>query len=870
MTVEGALELNLLNRLVRPVASCLDILTEPDDRKHPATRADQVALLIERSAGMNHRAALLRRRLDTSDHPARCRRTRITRSGEDDGHCRTTVPLQFGLRSKITSCSGVQHTSEGRCEAGQQRLGLGIAEPCVEFDHPDTAGSQGQAGIQQSAERGATTRHLIHSWPQHFLGDLFDKIIRRPRQRCVRAHPAGVGSGVPIPDALEVLRGLQGAYGAAIGYREQTHLRPLEELLDHHPTAAHGMIDSRSPVVGHDHALTRRQPIVLDHIRRAERIQRLINLGAGHAFSGTSRRHTRCSHHLLGEGLAAFQLSGGRGRTEAVDPVRAYHIGHTRHQRRLGPDDNEIDSEPGCQVRHRQAVKRIEVMICAECSSPGVARRCMQIDDSWVATQRQSERMLASARADHQHAQWTHHVPRAYPRVQARRASLPEALNEVAFRSMADRSLPALHIRPSQGWLNDPNGLCRIDGRYHVFFQYNPVAPVHDAVHWGHVSSTDLTHWLEHPIALTPRPGLIDAAGCWSGCIVDDNGVPTAVYTANRDGARNAVVALARSDRSLMQWQQVESPVKGISRASGMDEVRDPFVFVHEGRRYAVQGAGRPAGSPGLLLYGCDDLTHWTELGALLTTDDPIAAEVAAANIWECPNLVRIDGQWVLLVSLWRSADAAHELAGVRYLLGDLVAQGRGWRFKATSGGLVDDGPAFYAPQVLAEPDRTLLWGWAWELGRSAQQVTEAGWAGVLTFPRELYLRGGVLAVRPATELTTLRSERLVFQPGQPFQAEAFELLASGPVVLRLADRDSDVFVSSAEGTVTEPARILVDGSIVEVFQRGASHTTRAYPTAHSNWVVDGATVTAYRLGGRVVDPARTGSLPSLGWQPDS
>jgi beta-fructofuranosidase len=865
VAVEGTLELNLLDRLVRPVASCLDILAEPDDRKHPPPGADQVALLIERGAGMNHRAAVSRCRLETSDHLTRCWRTRVTRSGEDDGHCRTTVPVQLGMRSKITGCRGVQHTSEGRCQAGQQRLGLGIAEPCVELDHPNTANSQRQAGVQQSAERCAATRHLIHSWLQHFLGDLFDKIIRRPRQRGVRAHPAGVGSGIAIPDALEVLRGLQGAYGAAIGYREQTHLRPIEKLLDHHPTAAHGMINSGPPVVGDDHALTCRQPIVLYHVRRPEHVQRLINFVARHALQGTSRWHTRCSHGLLGEGLAALQLRRGRGRAETVDPVRAYHIGHARHQRRLGPDDNEIDSQRHCQVRHGLAVKRIEVMIRAECSSPGVARRSMQLDDIWVATQGQSERMFASPRADHQHAQWTHHVPRAYPRVQAGRGSLPERLNEVAFRSMADHSLPILHIRPSRGWLNDPNGLCRIDGRYHVFFQYNPVAPVHEAIHWGHVSSTDLIHWQEHPVALAPRPGFIDAAGCWSGCVVDDGGVPTAVYTANRDGPRNAVVALARSDRSLMHWQQLESPVKGISTASGMDEVRDPFVFVHEGRRYAVQGAGQPAGCPELVLYGCDDLTRWTELGALLTTDDPIAAEVAPANIWECPNLVRIDGQWVLLVSLWRPADATHELAGVRYLLGDLVAQGRGWRFNATSGGLIDDGPAFYAPQVLAEPDRTLLWGWAWELGRSAQQVAEAGWAGVLTFPRELYLRDGVLGVRPATELTTLRSERLVLQQGQPFQAQAFELVASGPVVLRLTKGASDVLVLSAEGTATEPARILVDGSIVEIFQRGTSHTTRVYPTADSNWVVDGTTVTAYRLGGRVAGPATAGAPPSPG-----
>ncbi len=166
------------------------------------------------------------------------------------------------------------------------------------------------------------------------------------------------------------------------------------------------------------------------------------------------------------------------------------------------------------------------------------------------------------------------------------------------FRSVADPSFPALHIRPPRGWMNDPNGLCRVDGRYHVFFQYNPAAPVHSAIHWGHVSSTDLLSWQEHPIALAPRQGLIDAAGCWSGCVIDDSGVPTAVYTANPDHARNAVAALARSDRSLIHWQQDETPVAGIAPTPELDEVRDPFIFIHDGHRYAVQGAGQPDGEP--------------------------------------------------------------------------------------------------------------------------------------------------------------------------------------------------------------------------------------------------------------------------------
>ena len=231
---------------------------------------------------------------------------------------------------------------------------------------------------------------------------------------------------------------------------------------------------------------------------------------------------------------------------------------------------------------------------------------------------------------------------------------------------------------------------------------------------------------------------------------------------------------------------------------------------------------------------------------------------------------MRVAGQWVLLVSLLGRVDGADRLTGVRYLIGDLVAQDQGWRFKATSGGVVDEGPAFYAPQVLIEPDRTLLWAWAWELGRSEQQIADAGWAGVLTFPRELYLRNGVLGTRPATELSALRLERLPWQPGQPFQAHAFELVANGPVALRLADDGAGALVSSAEGTPTEPATILVDGSMVETFHRGTSHTTRAYPTDHSSWIVEGAAVTAYRLGGKVAGSAAAGVPRSPGWQPGS
>ena len=428
---------------------------------------------------------------------------------------------------------------------------------------------------------------------------------------------------------------------------------------------------------------------------------------------------------------------------------------------------------------------------------------------------------------------------------------------------MRDPSFPALHIRPRFGWLNDPNGLCRIDGTYHVFFQFNPVAPLHADICWGHVTSTDLLRWREAPVALRPRPGLIDAAGCWSGCVIDDDGTPTAVYTGSPDHAWNAGVTLARSDRSLIAWDQEEKPVVETPDRSGIGEVRDPFIFSFEGTRYALQGAGERFGHPQILLYDCDDLHAWLELDPLLTDDDPVAAEVAAANLWECPNLALIDDRWVLLISLWPGVGGTHQQTGVRYLVGDLVRHSAGLRFVPSSGGVLDEGPAFYAPQLMSDGDRTLLWGWSSELGRTEDQIAAAGWAGVLTFPRELYVRDGILGARPASELAKLRTPSPAWEPGVPVTTAAFEIVSSGPVTLRLVDDRTDNAVCTSKG----PARILVDGSMVELFDAGVTFTTRGYPTESSAWMIDAEPGDVQVYGLELLEPTTATEAPRLAGQ---
>lgn len=322
-----------------------------------------------------------------------------------------------------------------------------------------------------------------------------------------------------------------------------------------------------------------------------------------------------------------------------------------------------------------------------------------------------------------------------------------------------DPHRPQYHFLPPANWMNDPNGLIQWKGQYHLFYQYNPYGPVHSHIHWGHAVSPDLVHWTDLPVALTPTPGGFDAAGCWSGCAVNNDGVPTLLYT----GVFPQVVCLATSTDDLLSWQSysgnpvIKGPPEAIADRTG-GHFRDPFVWQEEGWWYMVMGS-RIEGEGGIiLLYRSSDLVKWEYLQPLLTGDLHKDKPVWTGTMWECPNFLTFGEKRVLIFSIQAtSSELLYPLS--------FVGTYQDHQFTPQTEEIMAYGGYFYAPQMmLDEQGRYLMWGWLKE-GRGQSAFVEAGWAGAMSVPIIVSLEDeAILHLEPVPELEKLRQEYRHFE----------------------------------------------------------------------------------------------------------
>jgi beta-fructofuranosidase len=313
----------------------------------------------------------------------------------------------------------------------------------------------------------------------------------------------------------------------------------------------------------------------------------------------------------------------------------------------------------------------------------------------------------------------------------------------VSIDPRTDRHRPIYHLTAPANWINDPNGVGHHQGRFHVYYQYNPNAAKWGDIHWGHASSADLVHWRDEPIALAPSPGL-DEGGCFSGSFALVDGQPTLYYTGHT--AERQVQCMATSD-DMVRWTK-HPQLAIVERPEGVEaqDFRDPYVFRHDGHWYLVVGAGLDHARGQCLLYRSDDGRHWQPRGALFTAPDD-----SYGVMWECPNFFPLGDRWVLVFSRWLGL-------GVHAFVGRFENE----RFTPEWEGAHDVDAGAFAHLAMAAPDGRCL-QWAWMNEQREQALIDAdGWAGALTVPRELLLdAAGRLGVRPVAEISRLRQAPL-------------------------------------------------------------------------------------------------------------
>ena len=443
-----------------------------------------------------------------------------------------------------------------------------------------------------------------------------------------------------------------------------------------------------------------------------------------------------------------------------------------------------------------------------------------------------------------------------------------------------DLHRPRFHFQPPANWMNDPNGFIQWKGRYHLFYQHNPFGALWGNMHWGHAVSDDLIRWQHLPIAIAPTPDSYDKGGIYSGCIVDNDGVPTAIYT----GVQPECQCIATSGDELLTWSKHPANPVIAAPPSGFDAgFRDPWVWREGNEWFMLVGSGRRGVGGAVLLYRSRNLTTWEYLHPMCEGD---ASE--SGRMWECPFFFPLGGKHVLVI---------HPIPLSRALY--IVGTYRNQKFIPETRGTIDFGiKDFYATHFLRDQDaRWIMIAWLRE-ARSNDAQTAAGWSGTMSLPRVVSLTPDAhLAQQPMPGLESLRGRRfhavnLNLSNSEPtlnsgVEGHCLEIRARllsrqceplGLRVCRSADGQEVTTItydpgmnllvidrsrSSLDCTVNlsphvcplrlrpgEPLelRVIVDHSIVEVFANGGLATTaRIYPTRRDAtgvqaWGMSGAT----------------------------
>jgi len=221
-----------------------------------------------------------------------------------------------------------------------------------------------------------------------------------------------------------------------------------------------------------------------------------------------------------------------------------------------------------------------------------------------------------------------------------------------AYRKWAienDPYRPLYHFTGVESWINDPNGPIYHNGKYHLFYQFDPQVPDgkggwrRSTLCWGHAVSDDLVHWKDWPVALWPDSPH-DRGGVYSGNTFIHEGKIHALYTGNVSGHGETYGMLAWSDDGGVTFRK-KMVMHNSQRPNESSPVHWDAQVWKEGDTWC-QLIGGATGAPkqgAAWLWKSKDLLNWSLQGN-------IALAIKHGGYWELPYLVPLDGRYAFMV----------------------------------------------------------------------------------------------------------------------------------------------------------------------------------------------------------------------------
>ncbi len=290
----------------------------------------------------------------------------------------------------------------------------------------------------------------------------------------------------------------------------------------------------------------------------------------------------------------------------------------------------------------------------------------------------------------------------------------------------ADAYRPAYHFVSPESQMNDPNGLCFWQGRWHLFYQAYPPDEFPKPAdvpkrrqHWGHAVSDDLIHWRDLPYAIYPGIERM----CFSGSTVVEEKQVVAFYPGISAGQ---MVAVSR-DPLLLNWEKIAgNPVKS--------PAGDSCIWKEGQTYFGLVGADR--------LVSSKNLIDWTVHGEFLGSN-PFPLGDAGA----CPSFVPIGNKHLLL-------SFSHTTGG-QYLLGDYDK--RSHKFRPYASGRFNHGTVspggVHAPSAAADAKGGVI-----NFNNINDGKPSPNWDQIMSLPQQLTLsRDSQLRIEPVAECASLR-----------------------------------------------------------------------------------------------------------------